>query len=145
LVIAAVIGGLAPGLLQDIPQVRGLETVPCLAFVLLAFLGGPLLSVWIYRSLSGGLTRRQALTAGVAAGIAASLPGLVIVLDRVVEAPRQLATYPSYLPIPGWFAVGFGVFFSLLRVILAIFLGSLAGVIARAIFVTGPPESQAGR
>ena len=137
---AVIIGGLAPSLLQELPQVKALDTLPCVAFVLLAFLGGPLLSVWIYKRLSGGLTAHEALTVGVAAGIAASVPGVVVALGRLVEAPRQLESYPPYLPIPGWFAVSFGVLLAFLRAIVAPILGSLAGLIGRAVFVTRPPN-----
>jgi hypothetical protein len=135
LLIASLTGGLISIVLANTPFVNLINLLLCAGFWI-----GPIVAVWLYRRLSGTLSFRDAILAGLLAGAWHGLFGLVLSPLGLAGAGGLLAEVQPFvsaqdLPSLEKSLTGMGgILFNLFGVAVDLVFGLIGGMIGGALF-----------
>ena len=135
LLVASLTGGLISIVLVNTPYISLVNLLICAGFWI-----GPVAAVGIYRRLNVTVTVREAIFAGVLAGVWHGLFGLLLSPLGVAGAGGLLQELQPFMSVSDWTQLessltGFGgILFNLFGVAFDIVFGLLGGLIGSAIF-----------
>ena len=135
LLVASLTGGLISIVLVNTPYISLVNLLICAGFWI-----GPVAAVGIYRRLNVTLTVREAIFAGVLAGVWHGLFGLLLSPLGMAGAGGLLQELQPFMSVSDWTQLessltGFGgILFNLFGVAFDIVFGLLGGLIGSAIF-----------
>ena len=135
LLVASLTGGLISIVLVNTPYVSLVNLLICAGFWI-----GPVAAVGIYRRLNVTVTVREAIFAGVLAGVWHGLFGLLLSPLGMAGAGGLLQELQPFMSVSDWTQLessltGFGgILFNLFGVAFDIVFGLLGGLIGSAIF-----------
>ena len=135
LLVASLTGGLISIVLVNAPYISLVNLLICAGFWI-----GPVAAVGIYRRLNVTVTVREAIFAGVLAGVWHGLFGLLLSPLGMAGAGGLLQELQPFMSVSDWTQLessltGFGgILFNLFGVAFDIVFGLLGGLIGSAIF-----------
>lgn len=135
LLVASLTGGLISIVLVNTPYISLVNLLICAGFWI-----GPVAAVGIYRRLNVTVTVREAIFAGVLAGVWHGLFGLLLSPLGMAGAGGLLQELQPFMSVSDWTQLessltGFGgILFNLFGVAFDIVFGLLGGLIGSAIF-----------
>ena len=135
LLVASLTGGLISIVLVNTPYISLVNLLICAGFWI-----GPVAAVGIYRRLNVTVTVREAIFAGVLAGVWHGLFGLLLSPLGMAGAGGLLQEFQPFMSVSDWTQLessltGFGgILFNLFGVAFDIVFGLLGGLIGSAIF-----------
>lgn len=137
LLVASLAGGLISIVLVNTPVVSLVNLLLCAGFWI-----GPVAAVWIYRRLNSGVTVREAIFAGLLAGVWHGLFGMLLSplgmagAGGLLQDLQPLMSRSDWTQLESTLAGSGGLLFNLLGAGFDIVFGFLGGLIGGAVFKT---------